>query len=129
MKLGPLTRRNRVAQRTSEPRPYIAFAQVACSPTSDELRQDFMITCHWSFESSTVSRTPFAFSIRVCFRGVKIDGTQKQRSPRRSASYRRSRVAIESSSVSSGAPTMRVQTGTQLLRFRTSRPASTIWGQ
>jgi len=67
--------------------------------------------------------------MRVRTNGVKMDGTHMQWRPRRSTSYSRSRVAIESSSVSPGDPTMSVHTGNQLCRFSTSSPFRTMWGQ
>jgi hypothetical protein len=76
----------------------------------------FMITCHWIFREVPCFADPFTV-IHACLHQRREDGGhQMQCKPRRSASYSKSMVAMESWSVSPGDTTV-VHTGNQLFRF------------
>ena len=113
VKFGPFSFRSFISQRASAPsRQAVGAHQLFC-PGRRFIFQHFMISCHCSGVNAAVSVTPFWFSIRVSWSGVKIDGMKNANSPRRSTSYTRSSVARLSSSVSPGLPTISVIAGYQ----------------
>ena len=86
VKPGPFSVRNFHAQSAMAPvRQAVGPHQLAC-PGRRFIFQHFIMSYHCSGVSSRVSLTPFFFSMRVSWSGVKIDGMKNANRPRRSTS-------------------------------------------
>src|SRR5262249_36454926 len=86
VKFGPLILRSFHAHSASAPVRQAIGPHQLYRPGRKFSFQHFIINCHCSEVSWRVSATPFSFSIRVSWSGVKIEGTRKANSPRRSNS-------------------------------------------
>ena len=86
VKPGPFSLRSFHAQSASAPVRHAVGPHQLTWPGRRFIFQHFIISCHCSGVSCAVSVTPFFFSIRVSWSGVKIDGMKNANSPRRSTS-------------------------------------------
>ena len=86
MKSGPFSLRSFHAHRPIAPSRHAVGPHQLAWPGRRFIFQHFIISCHCSGVSWLVSVTPFFFSIRVSWSGVKIDGMKNANSPRRSTS-------------------------------------------